>query len=88
LLSKEVPARLASYLVYLTEEQNNADAVTLPISKAQLASLLGTTPETLSRIFNKMTRNKLIAVQGSQIALADREGIEGLASGGRLDEYA
>jgi CRP/FNR family transcriptional regulator len=83
---KEVPARLASYLIYLTEEQDNSEIVTLPISKGQLASLLGTIPETLSRIFNKMTLHQLIEVQGSKITLVDRVGIEDLASSGRLGE--
>ncbi len=83
---KEVPSRLASYLIYLTEEQDSAESVTLPISKGQLASLLGTIPETLSRIFNKMTLQQLITVQGSKIVLVNREGIEDLASSGRLGE--
>ena len=56
----------------------------MPISKGQLASLLGTIPETLSRIFNKMTLQKLITVQGSIITLIDREGIEELSTSGRL----
>lgn len=50
---KEVPDRLANYLVYLSEEQGNHTSVQLDISKGQLASLLGTIPETLSRIFAK-----------------------------------
>jgi len=83
---KEVPARLASYLIYLTREQENADVVTLPISKGQLASLLGTIPETLSRIFSKMTQQGLIAVKASEITLIDSEGIEDLSVGGRLGE--
>lgn len=83
---KEVPARLASYLIYLAAEQSDSDNVTLPISKGQLASLLGTIPETLSRIFNKMRQLNLITVQGSRITLVDREGIEDLSSSGRLGE--
>jgi CRP/FNR family transcriptional regulator len=47
---KEVPGRLASYLIYLSGEQQDSLKVTLPVSKGQLASLLGTIPETLSRI--------------------------------------
>lgn len=81
---KEVPGRLASYLLYLAKEQNTDDTVNLPISKGQLASLLGTIPETLSRIFNKMTAQKMIAVQGSEIRLLDREVLEELAVSGRL----
>ena len=38
---KEVPARLASYLGVLTREQDNMEMVTLPVSKNQLAGLLG-----------------------------------------------
>lgn len=72
---KEVPARLASYLLYLAEEQGRADRVELAISKGQLASLLGTIPETLSRIFAKMSEEGLIEVQGRTILLLDREGL-------------
>jgi CRP/FNR family transcriptional regulator, dissimilatory nitrate respiration regulator len=81
---KEVPARLASYLIFLCEEQNSSDKVTLPISKGQLASLLGTIPETLSRIFSKMTNQGLIAVNGSDISLTDKMGLEDLGVSGRL----
>ncbi len=70
---KEVPGRLAAYLVYLSEEQKNNDQVVLDIPKGQLASLLGTSPETLSRIFAKMTSENLIRVQGKNIELLDYE---------------
>ena len=72
---KEVPARLAGYLLYLSEEQGNADTVELEISKGQLASLLGTIPETLSRIFAKMSEEGLITVEGKTIRIVDREGL-------------
>jgi CRP-like cAMP-binding protein len=83
---KEVPARLASYLIYLCSEQADDSAVDLPISKGQLASLLGTIPETLSRIFNKMSQQQLIAVEGSRIKLLNRDRLEDLAAGARLEE--
>lgn len=69
---KEVPARLAGYLLYLLEEQKSKDSVELEISKGQLASLLGTIPETLSRIFAKMSDEGLIAVDGKKIRILDR----------------
>jgi CRP-like cAMP-binding protein len=83
---KEVPARLASYLIYLCSEQADDSAVDLPISKGQLASLLGTIPETLSRIFNKMSQQQLISVEGSRIKLLNRDRLEDLAAGARLEE--
>ena len=70
---KEVPGRLASYLLYLTEEQGRSDRVVLDIPKGQLASLLGTSSETLSRIFAKMTEEGLIRVEGKTIDLLDIE---------------
>lgn len=73
---KEVPARLASYLVYLSEEQKNNNIVELDISKGQLASLLGTIPETLSRIFSKMNDGGLIEVNGKRITLLDLEALK------------
>lgn len=73
---KEVPARLAGYLLYLQEEQGGSETVELEISKGQLASLLGTIPETLSRIFSKMTDEGLIEVDGRRITIKNREAME------------
>lgn len=68
---KEVPGRLAMYLLYMAEEQKNTSQVVLDIPKGQLASLLGTSPETLSRIFQKMSEEGLIQVEGKRIELLD-----------------
>lgn len=76
---KEVPERLASYLMYLAREKDAEDTVRLDISKGHLASLLGTIPETLSRIFAKMSGDELIEVNGREIRLIDREGLAELA---------
>jgi len=83
---KEVPGRLAGYLLLLSEEQQNQSEVTLHISKGHLASFLGTIPETLSRILKKMSEQGLIQVNGRKIKILDFEGLEILAESGRLDE--
>lgn len=82
---KEVPGRLATYLDYLAKEQGHSDYVTLNIAKGQLASLLGTIPETLSRIFAKMTDKGLIEVDGATIRICDANGLEMLAETGKID---
>jgi len=76
---KEVPNRLAAYLIYLADEQGKQDAVRLNISKGQLASILGTIPETLSRTFAKMAGRNMIEVHGRDIRLISREELEELA---------
>jgi CRP/FNR family transcriptional regulator len=83
---KEVPSRLAAYLIYLAQEQQRPDRVTLEISKGQLASLLGTIPETLSRIFAKMSAQQLLRVDGKTIELLDPVGLADLSVAGKLAE--
>lgn len=80
---KEVPSRLAKHLIYLSEQQQNPDKLELNITKGQLASLLGTIPETLSRILTKMTEQGIIESDGRKIMILDREIIEELAEGAR-----
>jgi CRP-like cAMP-binding protein len=83
---KEVPGRLAAYLVYLAEEQENDKSVILKISKGSLAGLLGTIPETLSRIFAKMSDQGLIKVNGREIELIHLEEIKEIAEYGKKME--
>jgi CRP/FNR family transcriptional regulator len=83
---KEVPGRLASYLLLLADEQEGPEGAVLPISKRQLASLLGTIPETLSRIFAKMAGQGLIAVSGRNIRILNRAGLEDLSIKGKIPE--
>jgi len=78
---KEVPGRLAKHLIYLSGQRQSARELELNITKGQLASLLGTIPETLSRILTKMTEQGLIKTEGKRISIIDRDGIEELAEG-------
>ena len=83
---KEVPARLAAYLLYLATEQEREYFVTLNISKGQLASLLGTIPETLSRILTRMNKQGLIETQDRTIRFLNRAGLESLSIDGKKNE--
>lgn len=76
---REVPGRLAAYLLDLSDRSENARRVELDMSKGQLAALLGTIPETLSRAFYKLSREGVIAVEGAKIELLDRDRLEQLA---------
>lgn len=81
---KEVPGRLSAYLLYLSETRNRERNLMLDISKSQLASLLGTIPETISRVLARMSSEALIASDAHRsIRILDREGLEALASGAR-----
>lgn len=74
---KDVPSRLARYLMEVSEgERENFE---LPISKSQLASHLGTVSETLSRTFRKLGDEDLIRVEGKMITIIDFERLDDLA---------
>ncbi len=78
---KEVPGRLAAYLLVLHDAQGS-DMVALDLTKTQLASLLGTIPETLSRILARMTREGFIESPDTRtVRILDRESLEALATG-------
>ncbi len=75
---KEVPGRLAAYLLYLHNLQRDNFAlnlqpnqVKLDISKGQLAALLTTIPETISRVFAKLSQAGLIEIDGAVITLVN-----------------
>jgi CRP/FNR family transcriptional regulator len=81
---KEVPGRLAAYLLYLSDRNGGGDRVELDMTKTQLASLLGTIPETLSRIFSKLSGAGLLSVEGRTITLLDRDSLHALAQGEKV----
>ncbi|MCL4491967.1 MAG: Crp/Fnr family transcriptional regulator [Nitrospirae bacterium] len=81
---KEVPGRLAAYLLYLSDREDGSGELQLNITKGQLASLLGTIPETMSRILGKMSSQGLINMQGRRIEILDRQALEELSAGGKF----
>jgi CRP/FNR family transcriptional regulator len=53
--------------------------LSLEISKGQLSSVLGTVPETLSRILTKMIDSRLIRLKGIRgIQMLDHKGLQDL----------
>ena len=74
---RDVPARLARYLADLGADHQNS--VSLPISKSQLASNLGTVSETLSRTFRKLSDENILSVQGKHIEILDVDRLLDLA---------
>ena len=78
---KEVPGRLATHLLLLSEQQNYSAEIQLHLAKNHLASLLGTIPETLSRILTKMAQKGLIESKGPRIKILNLGALEDLAAG-------
>lgn len=81
---KELPGRLAAYLLHQSQAQGGDDFITLDISKYQISNILGTRPESLSRVLGVIRERKLIDVDGPNIKLLDRDGLEELAAHGKM----
>lgn len=80
---KEIPQRLASFLIHaLTREGGQAmDRLELTVTQRELAKILGATPEALSRALRKMSNAGMLAVDGRSIRILDREALGELAEG-------
>lgn len=77
LTMERIEERLATYLLNLAQAQNTTHPI-LPMKMKELATFLGTTPETLSRKFKLLETTGLLARKGKQIERLDQEGLEAL----------
>ena len=72
--TEKVEARLALYLAELAKK--DGDTITLPMSKKDLASYLGTTPETISRKMGSLEDHHLIKqLNHREIVILDLDGL-------------
>jgi len=70
---KDIKARLAGYLLENSAIENDNTVCRLKYSKKELASLLGTIPETLSRALAFLKQQKLIIEKDNTIVITDPE---------------
>lgn len=84
-LSMDVPARLARYLfqrsLAVGRTTPSGLVVDLGMTKAELASALGTVPETLSRAFAKLRDEGLLEVRSSDVVVHDVGALARLGAG-------
>ena len=80
---KEIPQRLAAYLVHLASVDPGREVLELDITKGMLANILGTSQETLSRVLGRMSDQGLIEVMGRRIRVVDAQELEELSQGER-----
>ncbi len=78
---KEIPARLAAYLMHLQDAQGGYSDISLDVSKGVLAKILGTSQETLSRVLRRMAEAGILEVEQKRISIKDDGMLEDLAEG-------
>lgn len=78
--------RLAKYLLDLSSGETQTPGtklprvVYLPTTKRSVASLLGVSPETLSRRLRDLVNQGIVEVEGSKVSLLDQESLVALAN--------
>ena len=79
----EAPKRVASFLLCssLKKSCRSGAVAELAISQRELSKILGTTPETLSRVLKKLSGENILRVTGRKIRILDCEALEELATG-------
>lgn len=80
---KEIPQRLASFLLHALTREGDREMkrLELTITQRELAKILGATPEALSRAVRKMSNAGILTMDGRTIRILDREALEALAEG-------
>jgi CRP/FNR family transcriptional regulator len=78
---KEIPQRLATYLLHQQSLKPVSARVKLSVTKGVLSNILGTSQETLSRVLGKLSQEGLIEVQGKEISILNAERLQELAGG-------
>lgn len=67
LSGSDVRKRLASYIINNINKDNSKPVLKLPVSKKELASMLGTVPETISRTITALKKQGIIDTKGKDI---------------------
>lgn len=68
LVNSDVRQRFIAYLAHLSEDRKSTRFL-LPVPKGELAALLGTTPETFSRLLRQLSEEGLIEIHGKEISI-------------------
>lgn len=86
LLSKSsAEARIASLLLSVSTRNGRRNLSTnnfiLPMSRTDIGNFLGLTIETVSRIFTRLQKNNIIAVDKKEISITDMDSLQLIAKG-------
>lgn len=73
---KEIPQRLAAFLLLELNKSGQGRRIHLGYSHRELAKILGTSAETLSRILSRFTQENILSQEGRDILILNRHALE------------
>jgi CRP/FNR family transcriptional regulator, cyclic AMP receptor protein len=80
-LSSSAAGKLARFILDLKPAKNSEDKtrVALTLTHEEIASMIGSSRETVSRLFTGLKRKQLVDIQGSALIIKNKKGLEQLA---------
>jgi len=79
---KQVPGRLAEALLFFSNSIYEDDKFVFPVSKRELADLIGSTRESVTRILSAFKRDGLIALNGKTIKIINKNKLKQISKTG------
>jgi CRP/FNR family transcriptional regulator len=73
LVQNQVFGRLATNLLYMADEIYESDEFDLPLSRSDMADLVCTSRETVSRLLSNLAEEKIIDIHGKHIKINNKE---------------
>jgi CRP/FNR family transcriptional regulator len=79
-LSASATERLVRLILDLppADPQSNGHTKTIPLTHKEIAEMIGSSRETVTRLFTRFKREQLVQVDDSRLHILDREGLEQL----------
>jgi CRP/FNR family transcriptional regulator len=82
LVQSQVYGRLAGNLIYFSQDIYNSDEYILPFNRNELADLVCTSRESVSRVLSELTEEKIISLKGKSIKILNKDLLEKISEKG------
>ncbi|MDD2995217.1 MAG: Crp/Fnr family transcriptional regulator [Paludibacter sp.] len=79
---KQIRGNMADVLIEFAEKIFQADSFTLPVSQSELANLVDTSRESVSRVLSEFDRDGLIRLEGKKIEIVNKKSLRLISQNG------
>jgi len=82
LVQNEIYGRLAGNLLYFADEIYESKEYILPLSRSEIADMVCTSRETVSRILNSLAQDGIISISGKRVKILNKSLLEKISEKG------
>lgn len=82
LVQNQVFGRLATHLLYLSEKIYQSNSFVLPLNRSEIADLVCSSRETISRLLTDLSKEKIVKVDGKHLEIIDKKRLRQISEKG------